>query len=130
MSDAQERLLSHEQQCGEQSRLIAELTVKAEQNVSIVESLKDKLHETMAERRAIEGQLHTLQQKQQDVEQQNRELMGISGRKEDMVQRLQSRVEELVQEVATLAAQAESAKTDSRRQVEQIKERASSKVRG
>lgn len=120
--------MTHEHQCGEQTRLIAELSVKSEQNASIIDSLKDKLHGAVSERRATETKLAAAEQKQQDAEQRNRELMGISGRKEDMVQRLQGRVEEVVQEMTSLSAQVEAAKTDGRRQAEQIKDRSSNKV--
>lgn len=128
LTDAQERLLGHEQRCGEQTKLIAEMSMKTEQNATIVDSLKDKLHEAVAERRAAEGQLVNAELKKQEAEQRNRELMEISGRKEEMVQRLQSRVEELVQEMAMLSAQVEAGKADSRRHAEHIKERASNKV--
>lgn len=120
--------MTHEHQCGEQTRLIAELSMKSEQNAGIMDSLKDRLHEAVAERRAMETKLGGAEQKQQDAEQRNRELMGISGRKEDMVQRLQGRVEEVVQEMASLSAQVEAAKAEGRRQAEQIKERSSNKV--
>ena len=43
---------------------------------------------------------------------------------------LQTRIEELLQEVSSLSTQLESSKSDARRHVEQIKDRAASKVRG
>ena len=76
----------------------------------------------------MESQSVTAEQKRQEVEQQNRELIGISGRKEEMVQRLQARVEELVQEMATLSAQLDSSKAEARRHTDQIKDRAANKV--
>lgn len=120
--------MTHEHQCGEQTRLIAEFSIKAEQNSGMIDSLKDKLHQAVMERRAVESKLVPAEQKRQDVEQQNRELLGISGRKEDMVQRLQSRVEEVVQEMTLLSAQVDTAKADGRKQVEHVKERSSNKV--
>ena len=68
------------------------------------------------------------EQRQREVEEQSREMMAISGKKEEVVQRLQHRIEEQVQEIATLSAQAESIRTDARRQVEQAKDRAAGKV--
>ncbi len=128
LSDTQERLMTQEHQCGEQTRLLAELSIKAEQNAGLTDSLKDRLHEAVAERRAMEGRVMASEKQQQEAEQRGRELMGISGRKEDMVQRLQSRVEELVQEMAALSAQVEAAKADGRRQADQIRDRSSNKV--
>lgn len=93
-----------------------------------MDSLKGKLHETVAEKRGLEAQLASAEQKRQEAEQQNRELMGISGRKEEMVQRLQSRVEEVVQEMATQSAQLDASKAEARRHTDQLKERASTKV--
>lgn len=102
--------------------------MKAEQNSSVMDSLKDKLHAAVMERRAAESKLVSAEQKRQDMEQQNRELLGISGRKEDMVQRLQARVEELVQEMTLQSTQVDTAKADARKQVEHVKERSSNKV--
>ena len=102
--------------------------MKAEQTAAMVDSLKEKLHEATAERRAVEGRLVSTEHSKQELEQQNRELLGISARKEELVRRLQERVEQLVQEITALTAQAESAKNDGRRQAEHVKERASSKV--
>ncbi len=102
--------------------------MKAEQNAGMVDSLKEQLHQALSERRALEGRLAAAEEQRQEAEQQRRELMGISGRKEELVQRLQGRVEELVQELAGLSAQLEAAKADARRQAEHIRDRASSKV--
>ncbi len=120
--------MEQDQRSGEQTRMIAELTVRAEQGAATIDSLKEKLHEAVAERRAMETRLASSDRRQSEVEQQNRELMGISGRKEDMVQRLQKRIEEQTQEVATMSAQLEAGKADSRRHAEQVKERATAKV--
>ena len=120
--------MTHEQRSGEQNRLIAELTVKLEQSTGAMESLRAKLCKAISDKRAVEAQLISTEKRAQESEQQSRELMGISGRKEEMVQRLQSRVEELVQEMAGLSAQIESGKVETRRHNEQLKERASSKV--
>ena len=102
--------------------------MKAEQSTGMVEALKEKLKEASSELQAVEGRLATAEDHRQEAEHQRRELMGISGRKEEMVQRLQGRVEELVQETASLSAQLESAKAETRRQSEHIRERAASKV--
>ena len=102
--------------------------MKAEQSAGLVESLKEKLHEAVGERRAVEGRLAAAEEQRQEAEQQRRELAGISGRKEELVQRLQGRVQELVQELAGLSAQLETAKADARRQAEHIRDRASGKV--
>jgi predicted nuclease with TOPRIM domain len=102
--------------------------MKTEQNSGVIDALKNKLHEAAMERRAVESKLASAEQKRQDMEQQNRELLGISGRKEEMVQRLQGRVEEVVQEMTLLSAQVDTAKADGRKQVEHAKERATNKV--
>lgn len=121
--------MAHEHRSDEQNRLVNELRLRAEQSAANTEALKEKLHEAIAEKRAMEVKLLGAEQRQQEAEKQNRELLGISGRKEDMVQRLQKRVEELVQELATTSAQMETGKLEARRHVDQIKERAANKVR-
>lgn len=102
--------------------------MKAEEAAASSEALRERLHEVAAEKRALESHLNSSEKRQQVTEQQNKELLSISGRKEDMVLRLQGRIEELVQEMATLSAQLETEKAAARRQADQIKERASGKV--
>lgn len=118
-----------DQRSGEQSRHLADLKARMDQNAATIDTLKERLQTATADKRALEVRLAAAEQRQHESEEQSREMMNISGRKEEVVQRLQARVEELVQEVATLSAQLEAARADTRRQLEQAKDRATGKVR-
>ena len=65
----------------------------------------------------------------QEAEQQNRELMSLAARKEEGVQKLQGRVEELLHTASSLSGQLEAGRADSRHQLEQAKDKTASKVR-
>lgn len=119
-----------EQHSGEQSRLIADLRAKVDQNATTIDVLKERLQSTIATKRALEVRLAEAEQRQHESEEQSREMMGISGKKEEAVQRMQGRLEELVQEVATTSTLLETSRADTRRQLEQAKDRALGKVRG
>ena len=64
----------------------------------------------------------------QEAEQQNRELMSLAARKEEGVQKLQGRVEELLHTASSLSGQMEAGRADCRHQLEQAKDKTASKV--
>lgn len=130
LQDAQERLVAYEQRASEQTKLIAELTAKAEQHSVTMEGLREKWRDSSAENRALSTQVDSSDRRLKDVEEQNRDLMSIASKKEENIQRLQSKVEDLVQEVSSLTAQLETSRSDSKRQTEHLKDRAASKVSG
>ena len=128
LQDAHERLLSYDQRTSEQTKLIAELTAKAEQHNDTMEGLREKWHGSSAENRALNSRVDSSERRLRELEEQNRELMSIASKKEESAQRLQNRVEELIQEVSSLTAQLEGSRSDSKRHTEHIKDRAASKV--
>lgn len=121
--------MTYDQRTSEQTKLIAELTAKAEHHNEAMESLRDKWHDCNAEKKTLSSQVDISNSRLRDVEEQNRELMAIASKKEENVQRLQSRVEELIQEVSSLSAQLETNRSDSKRHSEHLKDRAASKAR-
>lgn len=120
--------MSYEQRAADQTRLIAELNAKLDQTNSTMDNVRDKWHESTGENRSMVARLEVQERRLQDTEQQNRELMEIAGKREDAIQKLQGRVEELVREVSSVTSKYEMAKSDYRRQTEQNKDRAASKV--
>ena len=54
--------------------------------------------------------------------------MRLTSKKEEVIQRLQKRSEELLQEIAHLNEKIDSSKSEGRRQVEELRDRLTSKV--
>ena len=121
--------MAYDQRSSEQTKLIAELTAKAEHHSEAMEGLREKWHGSSAENRALSTRVESTDRRLRELEEQNRDLMTISGKKEENAQRLQNRVEDLVQEVSSLTTQLETSRSDSKRQSEHLKDRAASKVR-
>ena len=128
LAEAQDKLLMQEQRLTDQNRMMAELRARLDQSNAGIDSYKERMHNASVDKKSMEAKLASAEQRQREIEEQSREMMAISGKKEEVVQRLQHRIEEQVQEIATLSAQVESIRVDARRQVEQAKDRAAGKV--
>lgn len=120
--------MMQDQRTGEQCRQLVEMKARMDQNSTTIDTLKERLQNSVAEKRSLEAKLAIAERRQQECEEQSREMMNLSGRKEEAVHKLQGRVDEMVQEGATLSAQLEASRTDTRRQLEHSKERSSGKV--
>ena len=94
-----------------------------------MEGVREKWHGSSAENRALNSRVESSERRLRELEEQNREMMSIASKKEENVQRLQNRVEDLLQEVSSLTAQLEASRSDSKRQTEHLKDRAATKVR-
>ena len=94
-----------------------------------MEGLREKWHGSSAENRALNSRVESSERRLRELEEQNREMMSIASKKEENIQRLQNRVEDLLQEVSSLTAQLEANRSDSKRQTEHLKDRAATKVR-
>lgn len=64
-----------------------------------------------------------------EYESQNRELLAISSKKEEIIRQLQLREEKHIEEVASLNRQLDTTRVDTRKQLEEYKEKSSSKDR-
>ena len=64
-----------------------------------------------------------------EYESQNRELLAISSKKEEIIRQLQLREEKHIEEVASLNRQLDTTRVDARKQLEEYKEKSSSKDR-
>lgn len=62
-------------------------------------------------------------------EKQNKELLAITTRKEEIIQQLQIKEEQYIEEMASLNRQLDTAKSDARKRLEEVKERSDSKER-
>lgn len=128
LRDAQERVSSYEQRSLDQAKTIAELNARLDQTTSTIDEVRDKWHESTGENRSIMARVEVQEGRIRETEQQNRELMEMMGKKEEEVRRFQMRVEELLRDVASANSNHEVSKSEYKRQLEQIKDRAASKV--
>ncbi len=128
LRDTQERLSSYEQRSIDQAQQIAELNTKLEMTTTSMDDVRDKWHESTGEKRTMLARLEVQERRIHETEQQNRELIEMVGKKEDDIRRLQGRVEELIRGVASASTHNELGKSEHRRQLEQVKDRAVSKV--
>lgn len=120
--------MAYDQRSSEQTKLVAELTAKAEHHSETMEGLREKWHGTSAENRALLSRVESSERRLREVEEENRELLTATSKKEDNLQRLQNRVEDLVQEMSSLRAQLEESRSEAKRHSEHLKDRAASKV--
>ena len=94
-----------------------------------MEGVREKWHGSSAENQALNSRVESSERRLRELEEQNREMMSIASKKEENVQRLQNRVEDLLQEVSSLTAQLEASRSDYKRQTKHLKDRAATKVR-
>ncbi len=128
LRDTQERLSSYEQRSIDQAQQIASLNTKLDQTTTSMDDVRDKWHESTGEKKTMVARLDVQERRIHETEQQNRELMEMVGKKEDNIRRLQGRVEELLHGVASASTHNELGKSEHRRQLEHVKDKAASKV--
>jgi outer dense fiber protein 2 len=128
LQDTQERITVYERKCSEQTQLIADLTVKVESQSQQLESLREKYHSMMDENRSLAAQAETATRKTVETDQHNRELVSLAAKKEESLQRAMNRIEDLGHENASLKRQVDTALDETKRQRDDVKERAAMKV--
>ena len=62
-------------------------------------------------------------------EKQNKELLLVTSKKEELIQQLQFKEEQYIEEIASLNRQLDNSRSDTRRQIEDLKDRNESKER-
>ncbi|XP_065830108.1 outer dense fiber protein 2-like isoform X2 [Oscarella lobularis] len=129
LQDAQDRLSSYEKKMADHTQLIGELTAKVESQSQQLDSWRDKWHSLLEENRTLSSQGEGAERKLIDVEQHNRELVSLASRKEESLQKSQTRIEELSHEIGSLKRQLDNSLSDSRRQMDEVKERYAAKER-
>jgi outer dense fiber protein 2 len=129
LQDTQERITVYERKCSEQTQLIADLTVKVESQSQQLESLREKYHSMMDENRSLAAQAETATRKTVETDQHNRELVSLAAKKEESLQRAMNRIEDLGHENASLKRQVDTALDETKRQRDDVKERAAMKER-
>lgn len=129
LKESKEKLVIYEQRNTDQAKIIAEISARSDHQSSSVESLKEKLHERKAEKMAALAKVQVLEKRVEETEQQNRELIAITAKKEEMIQHFQRKEQNLIEEVASLNRELDSFRAESRRQIEDMREKGSSKER-
>eukprot|EP00731_Ephydatia_muelleri_P023786 Em0016g57a len=129
LKDSHERLAVMDQQIANQTRLIAELTAKNEQYSKAADEMRVKWHEAMADSRVLSTRMENAEKRAHEVESQNRDLVAIATKKEEVAQKLQHRVDEQCEEIASFRLQLESTKEEAKHLCEQQKDKAVAKDR-
>ncbi|XP_031570587.1 outer dense fiber protein 2-like [Actinia tenebrosa] len=129
LQDSQDRLLSYERRASEHTKLIAELTQKIEYQTDQLETVKEKYRMAQDELRGFQSKSDMLDKKATESEYQNRELLGVLGKKEETLQHNQQRLEDLKAENIRLTSQLEMSLAEARRQAELQREKTIAKER-
>ncbi|XP_003386665.2 PREDICTED: outer dense fiber protein 2-like [Amphimedon queenslandica] len=125
LQDSKERLAQYEQATADQTRMIADLRIKS----SSVDNLKEKLQDKKSEVKTAAVKIELLEKKLADSDKQNKDLLLITSKKEELIQQLQFKEEQYIEEIASLNRQLDSSRSDARRQIEDMKNRNESKER-
>lgn len=91
-------------------------------------TVRDKWHESTATNKSMEAHMEIQEKRLQETEKQNRELMEIAGTRDSSIQKLQSKVEQLLCEVSSVSAKHEMSNSDHERQLDQVRDKAANKV--
>ncbi|XP_076822290.1 outer dense fiber protein 2-like isoform X1 [Clavelina lepadiformis] len=118
LRDAQDKLHVYEQRSVEQTRIIAELTNKGDDHNDEVTTLRQRISALTDENRALEARLQILHVKLDDRDVRVKETVLDTVNKDEKIQQLQLKLEELTHERDSLRRQLEAAVRDSGKAVE------------
>jgi outer dense fiber protein 2 len=119
LQESEEKLSVYEQRYTDQTRTIADLTAKA----ASADSLKERLQEKKIECKSAGAKIEMFEKRIRDMEGQNKELIMITSRKEELVKQLQLKEENYIEEIGSLNRQLDGIKCDSKRQMESLREK-------
>lgn len=129
LKDSHGRLAALEQQIANQTQLIGELTAKSEQHSKTADEMREKWHGSMADNRVLSTRIENAEKRAQEAESQNKDLVAIAMKKEEMIQKLQHRIDEQCEQLTSIRFQMESTKEEAKQLCEQQKEKAVTKDR-
>lgn len=129
LQDANEKLLAYEKRNTDNTKLISELTSKVEQQSDSITQVRDKMHSVMDENRGSLTRSELVERKLRELEEQNRDMLQTSARREECIHQLTIRLEEKNSETGNLSRQLESSLNDVRRLTETTKDKVAQKER-
>ncbi|XP_078495501.1 outer dense fiber protein 2-like isoform X2 [Ciona intestinalis] len=124
LQDTQDKLHVFEQRSADQTRVIADMTNKAEDYSSETAMLRQRIAALSDENRALEARMDIMHVKLDDRDTRVKESVMDTVNKDERIQILQLRVEELTHERNSLKRQLEAAVADSRKTVTAESEKA------
>jgi outer dense fiber protein 2 len=129
LQDSQDKVRECEDRISEQTKLIAEMTLKSEHYSDSLEELREKIRSLSAENAFLQTKIEATEKRLQEADRQNCDLVIISGKKEERIHQLESRLEEYNTDLSSTKRAMDTSRDESRRQLEQVKDRAASKER-
>lgn len=127
LQDTQDKLHVYEQRSTEQTRIIAELTSKAEDRTDESESLRQKLAASQDINRALEARIEILHAKLDDRDSQVKENALDNVNKDEKIQQLKLKLDETECERDSFKRQLENAVSESRTSLENEKSKATAR---
>uniref|UniRef100_H2ZEZ2 Outer dense fiber protein 2 n=1 Tax=Ciona savignyi TaxID=51511 RepID=H2ZEZ2_CIOSA len=130
LQDAQDKLHVYEQRSAEQSRIIADMTTKTEDHSSETATLRQRIAALSDENRALEARLNIMHVKLDDRDTRVKETVLDTATKDEKIQILQLKMEEVTHERNSFKRQLESAIADTRKAITAENEKASIRDQG
>ncbi|KAI6656356.1 Outer dense fiber protein 2 isoform X3 [Oopsacas minuta] len=124
-----EKVKSLEDLLSKQTLTITDFSEREKGHLTLNDNTRERLFHVSGENKVFQDRVSELERRVIECDQQNRDLINISSKKEEALQRVQTRLEEVTNENINLSRQYESRRTESRRQVEQMREKLSSRDR-
>ncbi|KAK1165417.1 outer dense fiber protein 2-like [Acipenser oxyrinchus oxyrinchus] len=129
LQDCQENLLSCERRYSHKSHVISQLQVKVENQTQLLESSREKIALLHKENLELQLKLDAVHRKIEDVQSENQQLVQELSRQEEALHYSGKQLEERSAQCLALTRQLEAALADVRKQVTDLKDKASDKER-
>ncbi|XP_028851119.1 outer dense fiber protein 2-like isoform X2 [Denticeps clupeoides] len=129
LKEAREQLQTLENRNTEQHKTILELRNKAEHHSVRFETLHDKHLQLLEENKQLRHSVESAERKLEEANIRNRDLAEVSARNEERRHSIQLRLEERSKECDVFSKQVENSREETKRQIDQCRERSLSKER-
>ncbi|MGH0130555.1 UNVERIFIED_CONTAM: hypothetical protein FKN15_062520 [Acipenser sinensis] len=129
LQDCQENLLSCERRYSHKSHVVSQLQVKVENQTQLLESSREKVGLLHKENLELQLKLDAVHRKIEDVQSENQQLVQELSRQEEALHYSGKQLEERSAQCLALTRQLEAALADVRKQVTDLKDKASDKER-
>uniref|UniRef100_A0A8V1A7V6 Outer dense fiber protein 2 n=1 Tax=Gallus gallus TaxID=9031 RepID=A0A8V1A7V6_CHICK len=129
LAECQDQLQSYEKKNMDLSVMIADLRQRIELQGDKMEMTRERYQSAQEEKKQLTLKAEELERKLETTSTQNIEFLQVIAKREESIHQCQLRLEEKTRECSSLARQLEMAIEDAKRQVEQTRERATSRER-
>ncbi|KFQ99371.1 Outer dense fiber protein 2, partial [Opisthocomus hoazin] len=129
LAECQDQLQSYEKKNVDLSVMIGDLRQRVELQGDKMEMTRERYQSAQEEKKQLTLKVEELERKLETTSAQNIEFLQVIAKREESIHQCQLRLEEKTHECSSLARQLEMAIEDAKRQVEQTRERATSRER-